>query len=176
MFILGHAGIATGAVHALDREADLRWVALVALLPDLIDKPIWLLWPGFANGWTRNAAHSATGFVVFAALVTAWLGWRSWPYVLAYGSHLVLDRMWLDSLILEWPLGGFALPHFTLDHRELWWQKFTDVWTMGGEALGAALLVGLAVRGRLWKAESRRSFLATGRIPSAPAADRTAAA
>jgi LexA-binding, inner membrane-associated putative hydrolase len=172
MFVLGHAGIAVGIVHAIDRKADLRWVPVAALLPDLIDKPIWLLLPGFANGWTRNVAHSVTGLAVFTILVTACLGRRAWPYVLAYASHLILDRMWFDSLILTWPLEGFFLPKYRLDHMELFWEKFTDLWTMGGEAVGGSIFLALAVRGRLWDPARRRSFWATGQIPPLLAAEQ----
>lgn len=165
MFILGHTGLATGAVHAIDRRADLRWVPLAALLPDLIDKSLWLLVPWFSNGWTRNAAHSLTGLVVFSIVVSWRLRERAWPLLLAYASHLVLDRMWFDGHILTWPFSGFFLfPRYTNDHMELWWAKFTDYWTMGGEALGAAIFAAIAIRGRLWQPARRREFRATGRI------------
>jgi len=164
MLIFGHTGIATGAVHAIDRRADLRWVPLAALLPDLVDKPLWLLAPGFTNGWTRNAAHSLTGLAVFTLFVAWTLREKAWPLILAYASHLVLDQMWLEGHILVWPLGGFIFPQFTRDHVELWWEKFSDLWTMGGEAVGGAILIGLTVRGRLWDPERRRSFRATGRL------------
>jgi hypothetical protein len=164
MFVLGHVGIAVGAVHFLDRKADLRWIALAALLPDLIDKPIWFLELGFANGWTRSAAHSVTGLGVFAVLALWALRERAWGPIFAYASHLFLDRMWWDATILLWPFEGFILPKFTRDHLELWWEKLTDPWTMGGEATGLILLAVLWVRGRMWDPERRRAFKATGRL------------
>jgi hypothetical protein len=164
MFVLGHAGIAVGSVHVFDRKADLRWIPLAALLPDLVDKPLWLFLPEFANGWTRSIGHSVTGLVVFAVM-TIWAGrHKAWPLVFAYASHLLLDRMWWDATILLWPFEGFFLPKFTLDHMELWWEKFSDPWTLGGEAMGAVLLLLLAVRGRLWDPGCRRAFKATGRL------------
>lgn len=170
MFVLGHAGIATGCVHALDRKADLRWIPIVALLPDLLDKPIWLFVPWIANGWSRSVAHSVTGLAVFALFSIRRFRERAWPFIFAYASHLVLDRMWWDPTILVWPYYGIQLPPYAFDHTELWWQKFTDLWTMGGEAIGAAILIGLAVRGRLWETEHRRAFTATGRLERAGAA------
>jgi hypothetical protein len=165
MFILGHTGIATGLVHAVDRRADLRWVPLAALLPDILDKPIWLLMPWFANGWTRNVAHSLTGLLVFSLLVGWRLRARAWPLVFAYASHLVLDRAWFDVQNLVWPFGGFIIfPPFTKNHMELWWEKFTDLWTMGGEALGGLIFTALTVRFRLWDPERRREFRTTGRV------------
>jgi hypothetical protein len=40
MLVFGHIGLTLGAVRALSREIDARWVAAAALLPDLIDKPL----------------------------------------------------------------------------------------------------------------------------------------
>ena len=164
MFVLGHVGIAAGAVHFLDRKADLRWIPLAALLPDLVDKPIWFFLPGFANGWTRSAAHSVTGLGLFAILALWAQRERAWGPIFAYASHLLLDRMWWDATILFWPFEGFFLPKFPFDHVELWWQKLTDPWTMGGEAVGTLLLAVLAVRGRMWDPGCRRVFRATGRL------------
>jgi hypothetical protein len=166
MFILGHTGIAAAAVHALDRRADLRLVPIAALLPDLLDKPLALLAPGFAQGWTRLVGHSLSGLALFALVATLRIKWRAWPLVLAYGLHLVLDRMWQDGHILLWPFMGFALePH----HVEPWWQRISDSWTIGGEVSGFVLLSALAVRGRLWDRERRRAFLRTGcLVASAP--------
>src|SRR5581483_2478159 len=137
MLLLGHTGIATAAVHGLDRRADLRWVPLAAILPDIVDKSLWLFAPGFTNGWTRSVAHSLSGLVLFTALAALRMRRAAWPLVLAYASHLVLDRMWFDGHILVWPFGGyFVFPKYAYDHTELWWEKFTDAWTMGGEVLG----------------------------------------
>jgi hypothetical protein len=164
MLVIGHTGLAAGAVRAIERDVDLRLVALVAVLPDLIDKPLWLLAPWFANGWTRTAGHSLTAFVVFTLLVSVRLRARAWPYVLAYASHLLLDRIWWDGHI-TWPFGGFfVFPKYTYDHTEQWWAKFTDLWTMGGEALGGLVFLALALRGRFWERERWRAFRGTGRV------------
>jgi hypothetical protein len=134
------------------------------MLPDMIDKPLFVLLPDFTQGWTRTVAHSLAGLVLF----TIFTGWRlrkkAWPLVFAYGSHLVLDRMWTDGHILVWPLHGFFFEKFPYDHRELWWEKLTDPWVMGGEAIGFAVVLALFLRGRLWERERRRAFLATGFI------------
>jgi hypothetical protein len=164
MFVLGHTGIPAGAVRAIDRDVDLRAVALVALLPDLIDKPLWLFVPAFANGWSRTAGHSLTAFVLFTLLVSVRLRARAWPFVFAYASHLVLDRIWLDGHI-TWPFDGyFFFPKYMYDHTEQWWAKLSDLWTMGGEAIGALIIVTLAVRGRLWDRERWLAFRSRGRI------------
>src|SRR2546423_1601860 len=110
MFILGHTGIAAGIVRAIDAKADLRRVALASLLPDLVDKPLWAIAPGFANGWTRLVALGLTGLTVFVVATLVALRGRvaeAWPLWLAYALHLCLDRMWEDGHILLWPFEGF---------------------------------------------------------------------
>jgi hypothetical protein len=44
LFPLGHVGIGTHLIpRALRARLPWRWLALGCLLPDLIDKPIWIL-------------------------------------------------------------------------------------------------------------------------------------
>src|SRR2546426_11635705 len=53
LFPIGHVGIGTHLVpHAVRNRLPWRWLALGCLLPDLIDKPIWLVaqWLGAAAG------------------------------------------------------------------------------------------------------------------------------
>src|SRR5439155_565130 len=52
LFPLGHVGIGTHLVpHAVRKRLPWRWLALGCLLPDVIDKPIWLVaqWLGAAS-------------------------------------------------------------------------------------------------------------------------------
>jgi hypothetical protein len=167
MFILGHSGISVGAVHAIDRRADVRWVPLFALLPDLIDKPLEAIAPDFANGWSRTVGHSLLGFAVFALVVGLALRRRGWIAIVAYGSHLVLDRMWReqDRPILFWPFEGFSLPPHAPPYVH-WWDRFQEPWQLGGELTGLAIMVGLAVHARLWREASWRRFASAGKLDS----------
>ncbi|MBI3722515.1 metal-dependent hydrolase [bacterium] len=161
MFILGHVGLTCGAVHAIDREADLRFVPIFALLPDLLDKPLDLLLPGFTNGWTRTIGHSLSASAVFSLVVFLWKRKKSWPWILAYGLHLALDRMWMrDTHTLFWPFQGFSFDVPWTDEQTL--RHLLDPWVGGGEIAGLLVLVALFVRGRLWNARAKRAFLATG--------------
>jgi hypothetical protein len=162
MFILGHCGIAAAIVYAVDKKADLRLVLFAAMLPDLIDKPLALVAPSFANGWTRLVAHGLTGLAVFS--IVAILLWRekAWAPILGWLLHLVLDRMWEDVHILFWPFAGFFFAQHPKSFMERWWEKFHDPWTICGEAVGLLALVTLSVRGRLWERRRRLAFLASG--------------
>ena len=159
---LGHVGITTGIVHALDRRADLRLVTVVALLPDLVDKPIRFLLPSIANGWTRNVGHSLASLTFFTAVVLAVRRKRAWPLVLAYALHFVLDRMWEPGnyTVLFWPFSGFFLPRHFPESLEI--HVFEDLWDLAGEVLGLLIALVLVSRGRLWRPERLKAFLRTG--------------
>ena len=143
-----------------------RWLAFGCLLPDAIDKPIWLVaqWLGATSrhlDYARMAGHTA--FLAGAVAVTAWR-YRSPAWVaLAYGipTHLVLDvvtdygmgggwgvwKSWLfwpfeiprlGILMVGSPLGEFAL------------ELHSRVY-IAGEVIGVALLLWDFARSRLRK-------------------------
>ena len=102
------SGIKTG----ID-SIDYRLVLLGSLLPDIIDKPVFLLVGGSASLSGRDYAH--TLLFNLALLVGGMVLFRyrkSWLLIISFSSfmHLVLDQMWGSSVILLWPLLG-PLPH-----------------------------------------------------------------
>ena len=55
MLWFGHIGLTMGLARALSREVDARWVAVAAVLPDVIDKPLrYVIAPAFTQGNTRS--------------------------------------------------------------------------------------------------------------------------
>lgn len=107
-----HVQLTWGALNWLQRRwrsfrhADYRLVAVAAVLPDLIDKPLAVF---VFPRW--NAA------LLFAHTLLAHLGvWgaaaatgnlrRGLPYLLAFSGHLLADRIWKFPLTLFWPLKG----------------------------------------------------------------------
>jgi hypothetical protein len=159
---LGHVAFTSGFVHALDRKVDLRLVCLVALLPDLIDKPIQKLLPWFSHGCSRSVGHSLAGFSVFTAIACLASGRRAWPLALAYLGHFVLDRMWepRNMHALLWPTQGAFFPRHEPETLEFYF--FEDRWEYWGELAGLAIALVLIVRGRLWRLERARALLRTG--------------
>lgn len=165
MYILGHVGLTVAAARALDRREDARLAMLLAILPDLVDKPLAVL--PVTHGGTRSFAHSLLGAGAMLALLLARRRPRSalllWS---CYAGHMLLDRMWTDRnlVILFWPLlGGFpprdpdspGTPHLL-------------AYNAAGEVLGLALLCLLARRWRLHEPERLRAFARTGRPDRAP--------
>jgi inner membrane protein len=123
MLFFGHVGIAAGVVYAggeLSKKGtflnklDLRAVIVGSVLPDIIDKPVGLIF--FKNVFSNGRIFSHT--LLFLALIS-FIGFllyktrkESWILALAIGTsfHLVLDQMWLLPSTLLWPGYGWQFP------------------------------------------------------------------
>lgn len=159
MFVFGHAGLTLAAARAVDREIDPRWAVLLALGPDLVDKPIRLLLPAFSNHNTRSLGHSlALSLAVFAGLLI----WKRRPKVAlvlwaCYAGHFLLDSMWLypSPIVLLWPmLGDFPRP---IRGPMLSWLT---LWNVLGEFAGLVFLHRLG----LLDASRLKTVVKTGRL------------
>jgi hypothetical protein len=168
MLVCGHIGLTLGVACALSHEIDARWVAVAALLPDLIDKPLRVLAPVFTQGNTRTVGHSLTVILICMVLVAFPLrriirGARVVALVLP--MHLLLDGMWVPDMrvSLLWPWAGSAFP--PLDEvglSGLWAhlvRDLADPMNLAGELGGLLVLAFLwywcgladaARRARLW--------------------------
>lgn len=150
-------------------DADYRTVALAAMLPDLIDKPLAVyVFPELKAGLLF--AHAPVFHLMILLLFAR--GRRAWlPYALAFTSHIIGDRIWFFHDTFWFPLRGFRF------HQ---WQHIGDPQSFGKAykelfarrpalflyELGALFVLvwfvrsaGLIHRRALWR------FLLTGRIP-----------
>jgi membrane-bound metal-dependent hydrolase YbcI (DUF457 family) len=166
-----HAGatIAVARYTFRDDRMDLRMLLLGALLPDLIDTPIGLLFFDHFGG-VRLFTH---GLILAAVvMVVVVLGTRRgrprklWmPLAIGLLFHILLDALWLDPETLWWPLFGWS---FTPAGPETAGAYVTSVltdWrTWLTEIVGLAYLVYLWRAARLSDARARRKFLVDGRV------------
>lgn len=85
---------------------DYRLLAVSAILPDFLDKPLALLIFTHSNS-TQNIGHS---FLFHAVILTlTLLYWRRiLPYTLAFTAHLLADHMWYHTETFWWPLFGWT--------------------------------------------------------------------
>ena len=155
-----------------DEAMDLRFLAIGAILPDLIDTPI-----GFAYWSTFRSVRLASHTILFATilLVVVMAATRRgrprkrWmPLAIGVLIHLVLDGMWRSPETLWWPFLGweFDATTFSTTWAYLEWL-LTDVRTWALEAVGLVYLVVLARRSDLGDPNARKALLRTGRV-SAP--------
>ena len=125
MFFFFH--LVTGIILGLligDLLNDRRWIVpciIGAALPDLVDKPLYILFPAiFGNG--RFLFHI---LIVFAILLVAgFLLWKYYasPVILALDigifSHQILDSMWMYPKMWLYPLLGGPYPAQTLSPQD----------------------------------------------------------
>ncbi len=163
MFVFGHAGLTVAATHAVDRDVDSRWAAVLALGPDLLDKPVSRLFPALVHHNTRGFGHTFLfSLIVLAALLLAKR--RLKPALLLWGcyaGHFLCDSMWRgdNPAILFWPLlGDFPPP---VRGPIISWLTLGNVL---GEAAGATILYRLARRHGLFERPRLAAFLKSGRL------------
>jgi hypothetical protein len=168
MLFFGHVGITVGAVQAYAvqrrRSIDLRKAVFLALLPDLIDKPLGLLYPNAFGNHTRLYAHSLLfSFVLFALFAASNTRIRDrvalWFCLV---GHLFMDRMWINSKeYLLWPALGTP-PPLSPGFLRRWYEAFFQPYNFWGELIGLAILVFLVFRHKLYRPRPLKNFIATG--------------
>jgi hypothetical protein len=154
MFALGHLGIGKKlAAHPYRRfsRVDKRAFFVGALLPDLVDKPLYYI-PAWLTGKRGAAAGILSGTHLFAhtglfllVLTVAALVSRSRPLrALAIGvaTHLTLDIVALSMSwgTLLWPLFGWRFPIYPFRSLSQHLGTILHPITLTGETLGAAIL------------------------------------
>jgi len=153
MLVFGHVGLTIGLARVLSREVDIRWVAVAAMLPDIIDKPLrYFIAPAFTQSNTRTVGHSLAvllvGMVVVLLLRRTIRG--AGAVALMLPMHLLLDGMWTPDLrvSLLWPWAGNGFPPLYEKGMSGVWnhliRNLSDPVNLAGE------LGGMMVLGYLW--------------------------
>lgn len=165
----------TGATIAIarytfrDDRMDLRMLVLGALLPDLIDTPLGLIFYR-QLGTVRLFSHSLllAGAVMVAVVLATRRGRprKFWmPIAIGLLLHLLLDAMWLDPETLWWPLLGWSFtPAGPATAMSYVGSVLTDWRVWLGEAIGLGYLLYLARAAHLGAREPRRRLYSTGRV------------
>ena len=88
------------------RKVDYRLLALMAIGPDLIDKPLATLY--FYRRYKSAVLFAHTLLVHMGIfLYVIWRKPKWWPYALAFNGHAILDRLWLFHDTWYWPFRGW---------------------------------------------------------------------
>ena len=154
-----------------DPKVDLRFLAVGALLPDLIDKPLGtILLPAVFNGNGRVVGHTllfSTVLMLVVLLATRRGRIRRRWMALAVGSliHLLLDAMWTVQETLLWPAFGWAFPPGIPEYwSNLLDSLLSDPWRIFQELVGLGYLLFLWRKAGLSDPERRSELLRTGRV------------
>lgn len=154
-----------------DPKVDVRFLALGALLPDLVDLPLGTLVLAGRYSTGELWAHSllAATLVMVGVLAATRRGRRRRAAMaVAVGMlfHLLLDGMWTSTEVFLWPFGGLDLPGGPRPYwAGVWERAASDPWRWVREAAGLAYLAGVWVRLGLGERARRRAVAATGRLP-----------
>lgn len=171
----GHIAYTWGGLNWLQRrfslfkDADYRLVALAALLPDLVDKPLALL-VFFRR--TRAAllfTHTLLAHLAVFAIAYRCLR-RGLIYALAFNGHIITDRLWLFPQTFLWPLRGWQFHrwrHLNPGHsmwRAYWHTFIGSFHLLAYELAGLGILAWLGRSYRLYRRQNLVRFLRTGRL------------
>lgn len=176
MIFFGHIGLTTGIVQGYEAAAtktagerppiDYRLVMLGAMLPDIIDKPIGLLFRStFPN--SRLFAHT----LLFSILLLSMGLWRHRQKhknaVLLLGAssfiHVVLDGMWDIPQTLFWPLYSWSFPPRAGDWISESLEHFLhDPLLISSELTGFAILCFFFLRSA--RRNEFKSFIRAGKL------------
>jgi membrane-bound metal-dependent hydrolase YbcI (DUF457 family) len=154
-----------------DPKVDLRFLALGAILPDLIDKPLGtMLFPALFEGNGQVIGHTLLFSLALMSLVlvTTRRGRlrRRWM-ALAVGSltHLLLDAMWTAQATFFWPAFGWEFPPGIPEYWSGFLARlFTNPWRILQEVIGLGYLIYLYRKARLGDPERRSELFRSGRV------------
>lgn len=124
MFIFGHIGITLGIFYLLSRLSSknnfwvkVPWIAVGALLPDIIDKPLGRIILAETIGSGRIFAHTLL-FGLLLGLAGYYLYSQSKPELLIIAGasfcHIFEDQIWNSPEVFFWPLLGWGFPKDTI--------------------------------------------------------------
>jgi HAMP domain-containing protein len=166
------------------RDADYRLIAVAALAPDLLDKPLALTAyrdTDAALFWGHNLWLHAVAWLIAWGLLALRAGPAGrpgrirrrfagvLPYLLAFSGHLVADRIWGFRESLFYPLGaGYWHPWVHVGEPGAMLAAYlhivrTTPLLVVFEVIGAALLAWFVLDRRLWERARLVRFLRTGR-------------
>ena len=111
MLIFGHIASAALPARWATPKADLRWVIFLALLADLIDKPVGLVIFRETINNGRVYFHSLLVNLLLTLVLIALR--KPLIYPLALWTHQLCDRMWMRPWTAMWPFTG------TFGYRDL---------------------------------------------------------
>jgi hypothetical protein len=170
----GHVAYTWAALNLLQRaglfrRADYRGVALAALLPDLIDKPLAIFVLPRSNA-ALLFAHTLLAQVAGWALAWSRGGRRALPYALAFAGHLLGDRIWGFPQTFLWPARGRRFHQWRhVGSPRAFGRAYLDIIRSEPkivllEAIGLALLAWFVVDRKLWRPAALRRLIVEGRV------------
>lgn len=152
-----------------DPKVDVRFLALGAVLPDLIDLPLGTLVfrQSLSTGeaWTHSLLAPTAVTVVILLATRRGRRRRAWM-ALAVGMffHLLVDGMWTKTEVFLWPFFGDIPPGPRPYWEGIWTRALDDPWRWGRELVGLGYLVWVWIGSGLGDPARRAELARTGRL------------
>ena len=140
-------------------QIDYRFILLGSMLPDLIDKPTGVLLSPIYVTNGRLITHTLLFLIIMVCLGSfiAVKQRKHWGIYISFGVlvHLILDSMWLEPVVLFWPMQGFGFPQTQGTGWAAWILEAIRTWrgmlflqprTYIPEMTGSIILVFFATR------------------------------
>jgi hypothetical protein len=152
-----------------DPDVDIRYLALGAILPDLIDLPLGtlLMADRYSSGQLWGHSLLAPSLLGVATLVLTRRGRRrrAWMAVtVGMFFHLLLDGMWRVSEVFAWPFLGDFPTGIAPFWPAAWNRALSDPIRWVEEVLGLAYLIVLWRCAGLSQREPRLRLVREGRL------------
>jgi hypothetical protein len=170
----GHVAVTWGVSSLLQKnnprlaQLDYRLLAISALLPDLIDKPLAML--VFTDAHTSQLIAHSLLFNLGLLTLTLFFWDKGLPYVLAFNAHLLADRMWNHTQSFWWPIFGWHTfweykfmntPRAMFDVYVDIVINYPQVWLI--EIMAVFVLLWFGYAHQLYRWPVLRHFILTGR-------------
>jgi inner membrane protein len=155
-----------------DPKVDVRFLALGALLPDLIDLPLGtlVLADSLSTGeaWAHSLLVPSVATIIVLVATRRGRRRRAWmALVVGMFFHLLLDGMWMKTEVFLWPFFGSIPPGPSPYWADLLSRAFADPWRWVREFAGLAYLGSVWIRSGLNDPANRRRVLESGRLEPA---------
>lgn len=140
-----------------------------ALIPDIVDTPIGLLFYGQLHSvrlFTHGLLLAAAVMVIVVMTTRRGRPRKMWmPLAIGLLLHVLLDAMWLDPETLWWPLLGWSFsPAGPTSVSGYIGSVLGDSKVWLGEAIGLGYLIYLGFAANLVDPEKRTALWRTGRV------------
>jgi len=149
MLLFAHVGLTLAAARIFTR-ADLAFVAIGSMLPDIIDKPLGEVVYGTPS-MGRIFAHTLLFLLLLAGAAIYTRDLRLASLCGGVLFHLSLDFMWSSPVILLWPLLGSFPPAplmDTMSYLQMLLQGLKDPMVLLPELVGLAYFIYLTMEKR----------------------------
>lgn len=151
-----------------DPKIDVRFLALGAVLPDLVDLPVGTLLTPYSTGEVWLHTLLVPSLLGVGVLLSTRRGRRRRALLavpIGMLFHLLLDGMWQTAETFAWPFFGWEFPRGPDPYwADVWERATSDPWRWLAEAVGAVYLVWLWRWAGLSDPSRRARVLASGRL------------